>query len=87
MGFVYPSLKIMMEASIRRVTVTVRWKDGATAREFVLVQYVTNPQRGGFAGGLPEGGVGAGLPTGGTGGTSGVPGASGLAPRRGWIAT
>lgn len=45
MGIVYPSLKPMLEASIRRVTVTVRWSEGPNAKEFTLVQYLTNPQR------------------------------------------
>lgn len=52
LGFVYPVTKPMMEASIRRVTVTVRWKEGPVARELGLVQFVTNPQRGGFLGGV-----------------------------------
>ena len=55
MGFVYPTMKIMMEASIRRLTVTVKWKEGPNARELGLVQYVTNPQRGGFIAGLDGG--------------------------------
>jgi general secretion pathway protein I len=59
MGILYPSIKPMYEASIRRVSVTVRWKEGPNARELALVQFVTNPQRGGFAGSalLPDGGV------------------------------
>jgi general secretion pathway protein I len=59
MSFLYPSIKPMYEASIRRVTVTVRWKEGPAARELPLTQFVTNPQRGGFAGSalLPDGGV------------------------------
>jgi general secretion pathway protein I len=59
MGIVYPSIKPMFEASIRRVTVTVKWKEGTNARELPLVQYITNPQRGGFAGSalLPDGGA------------------------------
>lgn len=58
MGIIYPSIKPMFEASIRRLTVTVRWKEGPNERELPLVQYVTNPQRGGFAGSalLPDGG-------------------------------
>ena len=51
MGMVYPSLKPMMEASIRRLTVTVRWKEGSNPKEFSLTQFVTNPQRGGFVSG------------------------------------
>jgi general secretion pathway protein I len=50
MGMLYPSMKPMYEMSIRRVSVTVRWKEGPNARELPLTQYVTNPQRGGFAG-------------------------------------
>lgn len=50
MGFLYPSIKPMYEVSIRRVTVTVRWKEGPNKRELPLTQFVTNPQRGGFAG-------------------------------------
>ena len=59
MGFLYPSIKPMYEASIRRVTVTVRWKEGPNERELPITQYVTNPQRGGFAGSalLPDGGA------------------------------
>lgn len=59
MGFLYPSIKPMYEASIRRVTVTVRWKEGPNDRELPITQFVTNPQRGGFAGSalLPDGGT------------------------------
>jgi general secretion pathway protein I len=49
MGFVYPFIKPMMEASIRKLTVVVRWKEGGTVKEFILLQYVTNPSSGGFA--------------------------------------
>lgn len=59
MGIIYPSIKPMFEASIRRVTVTIKWKEGPNQRELPLVQYLTNPQRGGFAGSalLPDGGA------------------------------
>ena len=81
MGIVYPSLKLMMEASIRRVTVTVHWKEGPNAKELGLVQYVTNPQRGGFQAGFAgDGGVGGGMPGfpgGGGGGAGGFGGAGG----------
>lgn len=50
MGILYPSIKPMYEASIRRITVTVKWKEGPNDRELAIVQYVTNPARGGFAG-------------------------------------
>ncbi len=54
MGMVYPSMKPMMEASIRRVTVTVHWSEGPKPQEFTIVQFVTNPQRGGFMGASPN---------------------------------
>jgi len=46
LGMVYPSLKPMLEASIRKVTVTVKWKEGAKERDFSVIQYVTNPLEG-----------------------------------------
>lgn len=59
MGIIYPSIKPMFEMAIRRLTVTVKWKEGVNARELPLIQYVTNPQRGGFAANalLPDGGT------------------------------
>ncbi len=50
MGIVYPQLKEMLEASIRRVNVRVVWKEGRTERELAITQYVTNPQQGGLLG-------------------------------------
>jgi general secretion pathway protein I len=46
MGFVYPSLKPMLEASIRRVTVKVEWKEGGRARDLEVTQFLTRPQEG-----------------------------------------
>jgi general secretion pathway protein I len=46
MGFVYPSLKPMLEASIRRVTVKVSWKEGTRPRELEVTQFLTRPQEG-----------------------------------------
>ena len=58
---IYPSLKPVLEASIRRVTVTVKWNEGFSAREFPLIQYITNPMRAGFAqGSSVDGGAAAG---------------------------
>jgi general secretion pathway protein I len=59
MGILYPSIKPMYEMSIRRVTVNVKWKEGKKERELPLVQFVTNPQRAGFAGNalMADGGV------------------------------
>lgn len=58
MGLIYPGIKPMYEQSIRRVTVTVKWKEGPNERELPLTQFVTNPMRAGFAGSalLPDGG-------------------------------
>ncbi len=57
MSLVYPDLKLMLEASIRKVTVRVTWLDGQRARELPLVEYVTDPKQGGLdpnaAQGLP----------------------------------
>ncbi len=82
MGIVYPMMKPMMEASIRKITVTVKWKEGPNPTKFVLTQYVTNPQQGGFMGGSPfgggDGGVGTGFGLPGAGGAGGLPGGGGL---------
>jgi general secretion pathway protein I len=80
MGILYPAMKPMFEASIRRLTVTVKWKEGPNERELPLVQYVTNPQRGGFAGSalLPDGGqMDFAAPGGASTGTSSSGGAAG----------
>jgi general secretion pathway protein I len=46
MGMVYPALKPMLEASIRKVTVTVAWKEGSKEKTLSVVQYVTEPTEG-----------------------------------------
>jgi general secretion pathway protein I len=74
MGFVYPFIKPMMEASIRRITVTVRWKEGVRPKEFSLVQYVTNPNNGGF-GPSPSASGSAGSPAASGAATTAAPGA------------
>lgn len=80
MSIVYPSLKPLLEASIRKVTVVVEWKEGVNERDLTVVQYVTNPMRGGFnmtlEGVDPAEAGGTGLPLGGTGPGTG-PGATG----------
>jgi general secretion pathway protein I len=48
MSLVYPSLKAMLESSIRKITVRVVWKEGPFERDLTVTQYVTNPQQGGF---------------------------------------
>lgn len=82
-GFVYPDLKLMLEASIRKVSVTVHWKEGESDRELTATQYVTNPQQGGLdplaAAGL-DGLTGQGAPAASSGGAAAAPpgGAGGL---------
>jgi general secretion pathway protein I len=48
MGIVYPELKAMLEASIRRVTVEIDWKEGSQDRKLEVVQFITNPTQGGI---------------------------------------
>jgi general secretion pathway protein I len=74
MTLIYPTLKPMLEASIRKVTVTVGYKEGKLNREFAVTQYVTNPQQGqldptstGSGGGAGLSGAIPGLPATGTG--------------------
>lgn len=43
---VYPTLKPMLEASIRKITVKVLWDEGDKERTFEVTQYVTNPMEG-----------------------------------------
>ncbi len=74
MSLIYPQLKGMLEASIRKVTVRVVWSEGETERDLSVTQYLTNPQQGGLldvdesgAGGQGGGsgaGVGAATPGG-----------------------
>jgi general secretion pathway protein I len=45
MSFVYPVLRPMLEASIRKVTVTVNWHEGTQNRDLTIVQYLTRPMR------------------------------------------
>ena len=55
LGMVYPDLKPMLEASIRKVTVTVKWREGKNDRDLEIAQYVTNPLQGGFDPNAAEG--------------------------------
>jgi general secretion pathway protein I len=48
MSIIYPQLKAMLEASIRKVIVTVKWREGINDRDLVVTQYLTNPTQGGF---------------------------------------
>jgi general secretion pathway protein I len=82
-SIVYPALKPLLESAIRRMTVTVHWKEGSTERDFTLTQYVTNPSRAGLlasmfdAGVMGEGGL-PGWPVGAS--LFGAPATPGLAP-------
>jgi general secretion pathway protein I len=80
MGMVYPSLKPMLEASIRKLTVQVEWKEGSKKREFVVTQYVTDPQQGQLDGdaGAPLDSTSTTGTTGTTGTAPGIPGLSGV---------
>jgi general secretion pathway protein I len=95
MSIVYPQLKPLLEASIRRVTVNVVWNEGPNERTTTLVLFVTNPQKGlppvldpsmmgGDAGAAVPGagGVGGASPAGGLGGM-GLPTMGGGTPRMG----
>jgi general secretion pathway protein I len=75
MSMVYPQLKGMLEASIRKVTVQVVWKDGSAERDLTVTQYLTNPQQGGL---LAVDETGAG---GASGANAGTAGRSGSMPR------
>jgi len=46
LSIVYPTLKPMLEASIRRITVSVKWNEGSKLRSFDIAEYVTNPMQG-----------------------------------------
>lgn len=72
MSLVYPTLKPMLEASIRKVTVSVTWKEGSRTRDVSVTQFVTNPQQGGLDPTLPMGGL-LGSPTGTGTGPPGFP--------------
>jgi general secretion pathway protein I len=87
-SIVYPSLKPVLESAIRKITVVVRWKEGAIDRDFTLTQYVTNPSRAGLISGMVSSGAfgdggaasglgGLGALLGGAGGLTGaLPGVS-----------
>jgi general secretion pathway protein I len=79
MGIIYPQLKAMLEASIRKVIVTVKWREGVNERDLSVTQYLTNPTQGGFI--ADDGTVPGDEGAGGTSGTSPTTGA-GAAPAR-----
>jgi general secretion pathway protein I len=59
MGLVYPSLKPLLEASSRRITVKVTWRAGIREQSIELVQWFTVPQQAPLGGGAGGGGGGS----------------------------
>lgn len=51
MSLVYPNLKLIFEASTRRVTATVLWSEGRKEYSVEIVQWVVSPQK---AGAMPD---------------------------------
>ncbi|HXS17354.1 MAG TPA: type II secretion system protein [Polyangiaceae bacterium] len=54
LSMVYPSLKPMLEASIRKVKVRVVWREGEKERSLDVTQYITNPLEGSLTPNLAE---------------------------------
>jgi hypothetical protein len=82
MGLVYPQLKAMLEASIRKVSVRVIWSEGSIERDVSVTQYLTNPQQGGFLAEDETQETGSGEPgAGGSGPIQKTPGAAGRGRR------
>ncbi len=67
MEFTFPIMKPLIEEQVRRVTVTVRWKEGSAERDLEIVQFIVNelPMV------APDDEDGDGSTGGGTGGTTG----------------
>jgi general secretion pathway protein I len=82
MTIVYPTLKPMLEASIRKITVKVTWKEGIQKRDISLLQYVTKPMRGdAITAAAAASGAVPGMP--GMPGVPGMPGMPGNTPTGG----
>jgi hypothetical protein len=62
----------MLEASIRKVVVTVSWQDGVREQKLVVTQFLTDPRQGDLEEEAGDGG------TQGPGGPSGPSGDGGL---------
>jgi hypothetical protein len=73
MSIVYPQLKPMLEASIRKLTVSVNWKEGLQQRDITIVQYVTRPMKPAFSPSAMGSGASPLVP-----GIPGIPGLQGL---------
>ncbi|MET0592644.1 MAG: type II secretion system protein [Polyangiaceae bacterium] len=61
MSIVYPTLKPMLEASTRKITIKVKWKEGIQNRDVTAIQFVTRPMRGDAITALMNGGADGGL--------------------------
>lgn len=58
MSVVYPDLKILFEAGVRRATVTVTWREGSRDHAIEITQWIVNSKEAGLVnvgGLLPEG--------------------------------
>jgi general secretion pathway protein I len=81
---VYPSLKPLLETAIRRLTVTITWREGLKPRELTFMQYVSSPAAAGFAagmdGGVFDGGASPAPGAPGAPGGAGAPGGPGASP-------
>lgn len=55
LSMVYPSLKPMLEASVRKVKLKVLWQEGVKERSLEVVQYITNPLEGSLTPNLADG--------------------------------
>jgi general secretion pathway protein I len=53
MGMVYPDLKLLFEASTRRVTVVATWTEGSRSYDIEVVQWVADPRQAGIMGRMP----------------------------------
>ncbi|HTQ07105.1 MAG TPA: prepilin-type N-terminal cleavage/methylation domain-containing protein [Polyangiaceae bacterium] len=78
MGMVYPTLKPMLEASIRKAIISVHWHEGSKERTLDITQYITSPQQALPDGGLGDGGMMPGMGGPGTPGFSNTFGGTGL---------
>jgi hypothetical protein len=47
----------MLEASVRKIIVTVAWKEGVRERTLVVTQFVTDPRQGELDAELGDGGL------------------------------
>lgn len=53
MNLVYPDIKSLFEASTRRVTVTLTWREGTKEHSVDVSQWITSPRQAGLVGDIP----------------------------------